>query len=80
MGKQITFTFFELCQHEGGETVIGRHVGRLSGISKFAVDKLRSATPLKLSLLSTIEAVATLVKTVFLQYYCLRSLAGLLLR
>ena len=58
--------FFELCQHEGVVAVIRRlcqcsHVGRPRGIKKFAVDKLRSATPVRVSLLSTVEAVATLV-------------------
>ena len=63
------------------------HVGRPRGIKKFAVNKLRSATPVRLTLLSTVEGVATLVwtaaylwKAVFLQYYRLRSLTGLLLR
>ena len=37
------------------------HVGRLRGIKEFAVDKRRSATPIRPSLLSTVEAVATLV-------------------
>ena len=42
------------------------HVGRPRGIKKFAVDKLRSATPVRLSLLSTVEAMATLVwKSIF---------------
>ena len=50
----------------GGVTVIGQlsqwiHVGRPREITKFAVDKLRSATPIRLSLSSTVEAVATLV-------------------
>ena len=37
------------------------HVGRPREITKFAVDKLRSATPIRISLSSTVEAVATLV-------------------
>ena len=37
------------------------HIGRPRGIKKFAADKLRCATPVSLSLLSTVEAVATLV-------------------
>ena len=37
------------------------HVGKPRGIKKFEVDKLRSATPVRVSLLSTVEAVATLV-------------------
>ena len=37
------------------------HVGRPTGIKKYAVAKLRSVTPVRVSLLSMIEAVATLV-------------------
>ena len=36
-------------------------VGRPRGIKKFAVDKLRSVTPIMVSMLSTVEVVATLV-------------------
>ena len=62
----------KLCQHEVGVAVSGRlrqcsHVGRPRGIKKFAVDKLRSATPVRLSLLSTVEASPS--KAVLLQYY-----------
>ena len=35
--------------------------GDPGGIKKFAVDKLRYVTPVRLSLLSTVERVATLV-------------------
>ena len=57
---------FELCQHERGVTVIGRlsqcsHVGRPREIKKFALHNLRSVTQVRVSLLSTVEAVATLV-------------------
>ena len=82
---------FELCQHEGGVTVIGRlsqcsHGWRPRGLKKFAVDKLRSATPVRVSLLSTVEAMATLVikhrlRTLFCcNIHHLTLLAGLLLR
>ena len=46
------------------------HVGRLTGIKEFAVYKRRSATPVRPSLLSTVEAVATLViKRIFLKLF-----------
>ena len=41
------------------------HVGRPRGIKKFAVDRLRSAISVRLSLLSTVEAVANLVSKRF---------------
>ena len=37
------------------------HVGRPMGMKKSAVDKLWSATPVRLSLLSTVKAVATVL-------------------
>ena len=46
------------------------HFGRPRGIKKFAVDTLSSATSVRLSLLSTVEAVATLVsKRLFLKLF-----------
>ena len=56
------------------------------GIKKFAVDKLRSATPVRVSLLLTVEVVATLViKNCLRKLFCcnihrLMLLAGLLSR
>ena len=62
------------------------HVGRTREIKKFAGDKLRSATPVRVSLLSSVEVVATFViKQLLKKLFCcnihrLTLLAGLLLR
>ena len=62
------------------------HVGRPRGIKKFAVDKTTVCHPCKAQFVINIRSrghfdmEACLWKAVFLQYYPLRSLAGLLLR